>query len=444
MDSRELIYRIIGRFKDRQDYSMVTTLYSELLLNHIVHLTNLKSTEEVIEKAQNFADTCLKDAGMKNEYEQLSNMIVLTRYWIYFERRDSLEDLFAAETGAIRNDNNKLLLVARTLIAAGYLSRGEKEKAREFIGKAEELFGKNEILDMLKPLVYYILLQIFYEIGELDEAITIITKFFDDTRNESPFRYRMKEYLFFCHLYSGRVQKAEAVLEDYRSTSPLSSSPYLQYFHTAGEMLVSYVKGYRERASFFRERLQEFSEELTSTGVDPFYLFNIAEVYIYEGTYGKAETVIKDMMQTYNEESFPYLTATGYALLSICYWRRGKTHQADDTVSRLKTLVRNNYITSLEICSIHLLRELADIPGCTCMADFPRLAEKKNTDDAGLILTNFNPIYNKPGSSVIRENTTVPWNSTEKLFLSITAIASPSISMKMSSGKKGKISGRCT
>lgn len=380
IESRELIYSIIARFKNPRDYSRAATLYTELLLNHIVHLTSLKSVEELIEEAKDFADTALTGSDRVDAYEQLSNMIVLTRYWIHFERRESLQDLFAAEAGAIRNENNKLLLVARTLIAAGYLSRGEKEKAREFIGKAEELFGQNEILDMLRPLVYYILLQIYYEIGEMGEAIIIIEKFFEDTRDSSPFRYRMKEYLFFCLLYSGRFREAEGVLEDYRSTSPLSSSPYLQYFYTAGEMLISYIKGYRERASFFLERLRESGDELTANAVDPFYLFNIAEVYMYEGMYENAETILKDLMLKYNEASFPYLSATGHALLAVCSWRRGKNDQAADAVSRLKTLVVTNYLTNLEICSIQLLRELTDIPGCSFITGFPRLAEVKGAD----------------------------------------------------------------
>ena len=361
--SRDQNYKLILLFKEAKVVQKTAVLYSELLLNHIVYSNSLTSAELVIEESVAFIEQLVKNENELLEVEQLKDMIILARCWIQFDRRDALKDLFLAETGAINTNNNKVLLTARILISAAYLSMGENEKAHEFISKAKMLFGKNESIDQLKPLVYYILIQIYYEIGEFDEALGIIRHFFDEGGEASPFRYRMNEYLFFCYIYSGRSKDAESVLEDYRSDTLLMISPYQQYFLTLGQMLVSYIGGYRERAAFYCERLQDESNNIYFR-MDPFSLFNICEVLMYTGNYSEAIRILLSILDEYQRERFPYLLATTHALLALCHWRTGNSESSDEQIVILEKISRENNIRNLEICSLKLLRELSGLLEC--------------------------------------------------------------------------------
>ena len=370
--TKKKLLKLLPFFEEKGEYDRQATIYSVLLQNYFFYQEN----QEAVESLTRMTGEFLMRSGDRlhnRKRRLLEALLPLGEGWGNSEDEDSFEAALRAEETSMQLHDNESYLCSRLVLARKYIGRGDFGSAEKLLTRTLDGFGEDRYGRPYVSLISFYLGDIRFYSGDVHAAIREVQEGLANSSPEFAFRPYLEINLIIYNLYLQKFQNAEVLFETIRNRE-MGDNLYLRYF-TAYllQMLLAYRNENRRRASYYCRRLLEPENEILLTTDYPFGLIAILETAIWledAGLVGEVNTRLDDELDT---ESYPYPTATYYALQACWETRAGRDVTAGAALKKADGIMKACGYRNLEICNPELLYEIATMLGNDPAQTFPRI-----------------------------------------------------------------------
>jgi len=355
--SRKALMNLLKVFRKSHDVRREAKIHSVLLVNYLFYQGNCEAVTGILSATKDF----ISEYGSRLDHNvrlTLDTLISFARLWITPDIDNAFEIALRAEETALKIRNEEVLVFAHLILAKVYLDRGDFHRSTEVLEETEILLRHNAALHQYEPLLRFYLGDSYFYLGELTMALDQIEQGLKHIFPQFAFCQYLKLNQVLYLLYVPDLEKAESVLGSIREKTK-GENLYVRYYSIyLLHMLLAYRKNNKERAAFYCRRLMDSENKDLLTTDYPYSYIALAEVQTYLGWYKLAEKTLLEVLDDINKDSYPYPSATAYALLGHLKTSSGKVKEGQYHLDIAVDLIAQHGYKNLDICSPVLLRNI--------------------------------------------------------------------------------------